>query len=252
MQKVFLEPSYILYKKQYRNSSILLYALTQQYGLISLVAPAARRSKGLSLQLQEFNHLLLSWSGKGDLFTLTHAEESRDIEGIDTLLSGKKLLCGYYINELMWRFLQGRDSSCDDLFQIYQQTILALKQIQNSIEPILRRYELQLLRVLGYEPTLNVEIHANCPVIYNQQYRYLAKSGAVQASRKVVQDEGVLLSGSTLLALHELDFSDDLTIRESKLLLRYLIDYFLDGKKIYSREFIAAYRNNPPCTSAAL
>ena len=55
--------------------------------------------------LQPFIPLLLSWRGKGELATLTGAET----EGSVLPVGGSAAIVGFYINELLLRFLHRHD-----------------------------------------------------------------------------------------------------------------------------------------------
>jgi DNA repair protein RecO (recombination protein O) len=70
--RLTLEPSYVLHSRPYRESSLLLEALSRAHGRVGLVARGARsaRSRWKSV-LQPFRPLLLSWIKKGELGTLT-------------------------------------------------------------------------------------------------------------------------------------------------------------------------------------
>lgn len=69
--RVLLQPAFILHRRPYRDSSLLLEALSMEHGRLGLVVRGAAgprsRLRGL---LQPFVPLLLSWSGAGDLVTL--------------------------------------------------------------------------------------------------------------------------------------------------------------------------------------
>ena len=89
--RVLLQPAFILHRRPYRDSSLLLEALSMEHGRLGLVARGAAgprsRLRGL---LQPFVPLLLSWSGAGDLVTLTGAEEQQPQSSLPParLLSG--------------------------------------------------------------------------------------------------------------------------------------------------------------------
>ncbi|MGD8358340.1 MAG: DNA repair protein RecO, partial [Lysobacterales bacterium] len=71
-----LEPAYVLHSRAYRETSVLLEVLTRSGGRVGLVARGARgarsRWKG---SLQPFRPLLIGWSQRGELGTLTAAEQ---------------------------------------------------------------------------------------------------------------------------------------------------------------------------------
>jgi DNA repair protein RecO (recombination protein O) len=76
--RISLQPAYILHSRPYRDSSQILEVLTAEYGRVSLVARGARRrTRGggsNSALLQPFTPLLLSFSGRTELKSLTATE----------------------------------------------------------------------------------------------------------------------------------------------------------------------------------
>lgn len=77
MSRVELQAAFILHQRHYRNTSLILDAITLDHGWVGIVARGARNSKKHNAsQLQPFKHLLLSWSGKGELYNLTAVEEA--------------------------------------------------------------------------------------------------------------------------------------------------------------------------------
>ena len=73
--RVDLEPAYVLHARLYRESSQLLEVFTAQHGRVGIIARGARRPKSAFRGLLEpFQPLRMSWSGRGELATLTHAE----------------------------------------------------------------------------------------------------------------------------------------------------------------------------------
>lgn len=77
MQRVNLEPAYVLHRRPYSNTSLLLDVFTATYGRMSALARSAR---GLSSRyrgkLELFYPMLISWSGRSELKTLGTVEFS--------------------------------------------------------------------------------------------------------------------------------------------------------------------------------
>ena len=73
--RVSLQAAFILHGRDFRDTSRLLDVFTQDFGRVSLVAKGARSSRSkLQGILQPFSPLVISWSGKGEVQTLTVAE----------------------------------------------------------------------------------------------------------------------------------------------------------------------------------
>src|SRR3954471_12676152 len=86
------EPAFVLHAYPYRETSLIVEAFTPAFGRIALVAKGAKRprseTRGL---LQAFQPLVLSWTGAGELKTLTSAEWRGGLP----LLTGGALWCGF-------------------------------------------------------------------------------------------------------------------------------------------------------------
>ncbi|MEP5568378.1 MAG: DNA repair protein RecO, partial [Halioglobus sp.] len=145
--RVSLQPTYILHSRPYRDTSLILEVLCAEHGRISLVSKGARRrTKGGSnaALLQPFVPLLLSFSGRSEMKTLTHVEAA----GVAPQLRGERLFSGMYMNELLMRLLHRHDPH-PQLFAAYG---AALGELADAapVEATLRRFELGLLEELGY------------------------------------------------------------------------------------------------------
>ena len=145
--RVQLQPAFVLHSRPYRDSSALLEVLTSEFGRISLVAKGARRSvRGRSngAILQPFIPLLLSFSGRAELKTVTGSEVAGDVVS----LKGERLFSGIYLNELLIRLLHRNDTH-PNLFIAYADAIATLGG-ERSMDDTLRQFEFILLEELGY------------------------------------------------------------------------------------------------------
>ena len=102
MARIQMEPAYILHSRSFRETSLIVEAFTREYGRVAVVARGAKsaRSRWRNV-LQPFRPLLLSWNLKGDLGTLTAADQVAS----PPALQGQSLFCGLYLNELLMRLL---------------------------------------------------------------------------------------------------------------------------------------------------
>ena len=71
-----MEPAYVLHSRSFRETSLIIETLTRDHGRVALVARGAKsaRSKWRNI-LQPFRPLLLSWTAKSELGTLTSADQ---------------------------------------------------------------------------------------------------------------------------------------------------------------------------------
>lgn len=226
--RVSLEPSYVLHSRPYRESSLLLEVLTRSHGRTGLVARGARgaRSRWKNL-LQPFRPLLLSWNQRGELGTLTEADQVAS----PPALGGEALFCGLYTNELTTRFLQRSDPH-PGLFENYRNLVAELAA-GGLPQPLLRVYEVELLQSAGFGLQLDHEHGSAEPLSPDAWYLYVPESGPRQQS----PGEGnarELVSGAALLALKS-GVIEEQHLGELKRLMRKLIRFYLGDKPLNSQ-----------------
>jgi len=223
-----LEPSYVLHARPYRESSLILEAFSRQHGRVGLVARGARGSKSRwKNMLQPFRPLLLGWNQRGELGTLTGADQVAS----PPALAGEPLFCGIYVNELLVRFLQRADPH-PGLFDDYR-GLLGQLATGAAPQPALRRFELHLLDAVGFGLQLEHEHGSETPIRPECRYLVLPEAGALR--REAGQggaDE--LVSGAALLALRSGDIGAA-HLRELKYLMRRLIRYHLGDRPLKSQ-----------------
>ncbi len=174
--RVLLQPAFILHRRPYRDSSLLLEAFSREYGRLGLIARGAASSRSrLKGVLQPFTPLLLSWRGDGDLATLNGGEEA----GRPFPLLQNRALAGLYVNELLVRLLPRRDVQ-PALFNVYE-TLLAELATAVDEEPPLRRFEKRLLEELGYGLSLDRTADSGQPIVAEAHYRYVLDRGPLAA-----------------------------------------------------------------------
>lgn len=147
MDRVQLQAAYILHHRPLRETSVIADLLTPDHGRVSVVARGARSPKSKTrVLLQPFRPLLVSWVGRGELKTLSGIEE----QGLAFALSGLSMGCAYYVNELMLR-LAPPFTPLHEAFALYSRTLAVLPGNETP-EPLLRQFELELLDSLGLLP----------------------------------------------------------------------------------------------------
>lgn len=228
--RVQQHPAYLLHYRPFRDSSLLLDVFSRDHGKLALVARGARSNKSrLKGLLRPFMPLRMSWLLRSDLGTLTGAE----IDGQPLTLTGDALLSGYYVNELILHFLHRHDSQ-SEAFSAYRQTVGLLAAAEDPA-PILRHFEIELLRLLGY--ALNIEHDASTheKLQRSANYEYRVEQGPV----KVARDSGpMVFSGKQLMAIRDHCFDDEDVLRAANRLLRNVIAHHLGGKELKSRKVL--------------
>ncbi len=243
-----LQPAYVLHLQPYRESSALLNLFTRDQGRVAIVARGVRRSRSSSrVLLQAFTPLLVSWSSRGELGTLTGVERGSALSP----LAGQALISGLYLNELVMR-LTHRFDPHPELFACYAQAIGSLAGVSagagTAIEDGLRQFEKHLLQELGYGLLLERDARSAQLVRPEALYRYHIQHGPVLHQPGQGQDgdsQGVPVHGRTLLALLNGSALGEQERAEAKRLMRAEIDSHLGGRPLASRRMFNTRRSGP-------
>ncbi len=227
MSRVLLQPAYILHGRAYRESSQLLEVFSRDQGRLGMVARGARGSRSRwKNTLQPFRPLLLSWSQRGELATLTGADQV----AAPPALAGEALYCGLYMNELLVRLLHRGDPH-PEVFERYRQTLAGLAG-GGEVQPWLRVFEKHLLDATGFGLILDHEYASDRPLQPDAWYEYRPGQGPV----RVAEDAGsrrAVVSGSALQALQSerLEPEDLPGLRD---MMRRVIRFHLGDKPLAS------------------
>lgn len=225
------EPAFILHSYPFRETSLILDVFSRRHGRLPIMARGARRPRSsLRGVLMNFQPLLLSWFGKGEVRTLHSAEW----QGGQPYLQGTALMCGFYLNELAIN-LMARDDPHEQLFDYYRATLHRLAH-ETDHAATLRCFEKHLLLELGYALTLEHEAAGGRPIQADRRYRYIVEHGALPDDGD--GKTGLPVLGKTLLDMAADDYSDPLSAQQSKQLMRMLLNHHLGGKLLHTRELI--------------
>jgi DNA repair protein RecO (recombination protein O) len=228
-QRIDGERTFVLHAYPYSETSLIVDAFSRGHGRLALLARGARRPRSaLRGVLLAFQPLEVGWFGGGEVKTLAKAEW----RGGMPLLQGKALLVGYYLNELLLK-LMPREDAHDRVFDAYER---ALQQLAAGAgdAPALRRFEIVLLRELGYGLQLERDAETGEAIVAEGRYAYLVERGPVAAAR--YGDELPRIAGSTLLDMGADRFESARTLLECKQLMRRLLAHQLGGQTLQSRK----------------
>lgn len=226
------QPAFVLHSYPFRETSLVVELFTREAGRIAVVAKGARRPKSaLRGVLLAFQPLLVSWTGRGELQTLIRAEW----HGVYQPLRGLALICGFYLNELLMKLVPRHDAH-EGLFETYAATLAALEGVAEPAA-VLRGFEKNLLRELGYAMTLDRDVESGHPIAAEQRYTYLVERGPVSGARDGGTN-GVELLGQTLLDMHSGDYSRAMTQQQAKALMRTLINHHLGDQVLHTRQLL--------------
>lgn len=218
VQRVRLQPAYILHRRPYRESSWLLELFSRDHGRLALIARGARKAGRQRLPLEPARELLVSWQMRGDLGVLQQAEAV----AAGAAIGGASLLSVLYLNELLLRMTTRHDPH-PALFECYRQTLLGFEGRADA-EGLLRYFELDLLQTLGYG--LNLAQDRNgAAILADVRYDFDLHDGARPLQGAV---SGIEVGGDALQALQARRVDSIPARQEVKQLLRAAIASHLD------------------------
>lgn len=222
-ERINLEPVYVLRAQAYRESSLILEVFSARYGRQGIVARGVRSQRSrIRGVLQPFQPLLMSWRIGADLGTLSAAESA----GSAPYLSGEAVFLGWYLNELVLRFLPRHDPHPD----LYAHYVEALNRILSERDTALRRFEKRLLESVGYGFTMPA---ARTP---SDVYRFHPESGF----EPVCSGSRHAISGVALRDLIDERFEEPGTRLQIRALLRKAIDWHMGDQPLRTRALLRA------------
>lgn len=233
--RVSLEPAWVLHRRPFRDTSEIVDLFTASHGRVAAVARGSRSAKR-RVPLEPFQALRVSWSGRGELFTLTGVEA----DGPALRPAGNVLMSLFYLNELLLR-LTGKEDPHPGLFDGYADTVRSLIAGDDQ-STCLRRFERQLLDELGYGLTLDMDVDGH-PIESEAVYFYELEHGPRRIGAAV--SGKLTVSGETLLAIAAGEFETIKQRSEARRLLTAAIDVYLGGRPLKTRQVLNALRSQP-------
>jgi DNA repair protein RecO (recombination protein O) len=200
-----LKRGFVLHRRDYRNTSLLIELFTADEGRLACVAKGAKSAprgrSALAALLQPFQPLWLGWVGRGEVKTLTRAEAAAP----SIALVAERLYCGFYLNELLIRLLDRQDPH-EALFVFYQQALADLAS--EPLDAVLRRFELRLLEELGYALDLRSDSQGK-PIEPVHDYRYTSDQGLIPVPGLSVRLSDPVAALHTGARMRETPMADD-------------------------------------------
>lgn len=246
-----LTPCFILHRRPFRESSLIIDIVAAGMGLLSVVLRGAQaggkgKSSINSALAQPFRPLLMTITGNGEMKNAYSIEQNGAIVG----LQDKYLYSGFYVNELICR-LCPKNIETEELFELYAETLSGLHQCQEKnvenadLERVLRRFELELLVQLGFGIDCFYTGITSDAIEPSNYYYYDSEHGfGVAEFDEYYPINAASYKGEDLLAIGNLDFSQPSTLKAAKRLCRMIFAKHLDGQPLKSRELFVNVR--PP------
>lgn len=222
MTRVADEPCILLHVRAYRESSLLISALSLHYGRVSLIGRGARSGKR-GRTLQPLNTLRFNWSGRSSLLTLGSFE-------LDTqpLLGGTALIAGLYLAELTSRLVTEREAHP----RLFSALFWALNHLQEDVEPVLRTFEKRLLDELGYGLDFRRDARSGEDIDPEQSYLLDPTLGFLQSDRQPGY------RGSYLLDIADGEYQRAEVRKAAKQIFRETLAVHLGPRPLLSRKLL--------------
>ena len=215
--------AFVLHSYAYKESSLIVDLFTVDNGRMAAVAKGAKRPasniRGALLSLQPVEVI---FSGRGEVKTLTQAQW---LPG-QPWLTGRALMCGMYLNELLIKLLP-REDPHPGLFESYAAALLTLAA-SDEHSAILREFETSLLSEMGYGLQLIADVKTGKPLVAETLYRYDPLSGPIESANGF----GPQVRGEALLALARGRFENSAVAAEARDFVRTIINFHLEQRTV--------------------
>ena len=215
--------AFLLHQRPYGNTSVIAEMFTLENGRISVIARGAKKPKAKFFGvLSPFSKLRITYRGRSELKTLTNVDKEDIFSDSFSKLSYTLL----YINELLIKILpQGAPQR--ELFNLYDKFLIEVKSCE-EIDIVLRKFELDLLEMLGYGINFINEVDSGHSIELNKSYVFVPELGFKESPNG-------LFEGNEIISISKLNFTD-IDKKKFKSLTTMAIGYSLDGGDLKSRE----------------
>ena len=180
MRLSFKTTAIVLHSMDYGESDRIITFFTSDFGKLKGIAKGARRSKKIfpnALEPFSCSHIIFSQKEK-ERDTLVLIENCDVLDHHPNIREDlDKTLIASYLIELTDKFTK-EGKKDDELFQLLQ-SFFAIIDSGNYSEEIVRFFEIRLLKLSGYEPTLDRCIHCQKPLSHTDTYRFIPSKGGI-------------------------------------------------------------------------
>ena len=234
INKVSLEPAFVLHTRPYQETSILVDFFTRSYGRLNAIAKGAKRPKSrLRSVLTPASKLSVSLSGKSELKTLSSVEIIDHFE----LNNGVSFNSIIYVNELIIKATEKEDPHAV-IFDDYE---ILLKKLSNQsdqvdLEQNLRNFELNLLQEMGYGIDLSRDAETNKKIEEGFFYRFYPDKGFAIDKANIASQKS--FSGLDIINFKKGNFEKKETRDSSKIIMRMALDFHLGSKTLNIRKYL--------------
>jgi len=175
--------AYVLHRWDWSETSLIVELFTRERGRVVVIAKGAKRPTS------NFRAVLLPFHPLQALLGKTPADQSGEVHALRSAewaggvppLPGATLFSAFYASELVMKLL-ARDDPHPALFDAYTATLLALAAGADEA-PVLRAFELALLRETGVLPHLATDTLSAQPLQAEARYALQAQTGLVASPK---------------------------------------------------------------------
>ncbi len=231
------QPAYVLHKRAFRETSVIVELLTRDFGHIGGIVRGAKGGGRRVHDIELFDQVVVTWRGRGQLVTVLGCESVATRR-----LTGNLLFAGLYVNELLVKTLN-REEPVAALFHDYGE-VLARMASGCELEPTLRGFERRLLEELGYGLVFDADVHSGRRIDHGKTYAVVEGEGFRELGGAVGEptagDSALVLSGLEIAAIHAGDYRDRRIRRLAKRLFRRALELRLGGRPLAARRLFSA------------
>jgi DNA repair protein RecO (recombination protein O) len=246
--------AFVLHSYDWSETSLIVELFTRELGRVAVVAKGAKRpTSQLRAVLLPFQRIQASLgrsaardNAASDIHTLRGAEWGGGLPQV----RGEALFTGFYLNELLLKFL-AREDPHPLLWNAYEATVAALGQASEAAA--LRAFELVLMQEVGYLPALDVMSGSLAPLPHDALLSLQPEGGLAHTK----SDEQAGVDARSWLALHTALIEGDLSALQGacarvepplRRQLRHLLHYHLNTQQLKSRNVLRELQSfwNPP------
>ena len=219
--------SFIIHARKYRETSMIYDVLTEQQGLISILAKGIKSKKDGNV-LQPFRELRLSYTDR-TLPLLTKYE----VESSYHVASNKFMLESLYFNELIYRFIP-KNEPLISLYNLYKEHLIYMDSTSDNKLMVSLRFEVLFLKEIGYEVNL---VYQEKHILDKKiEYYYKFGEGFKQLDDNI--DNRTIVSGESIYNLLNHRFNLISDIVNLRFIAKKLIKEQLGDKDIKSYEML--------------
>ncbi len=170
---------FVLRTLSYGESDLIVTFYSNEFGKLKGIAKGAKRSKKRFANVFEPFSLTSVIFTRKNRDTLAFIEACEIIDHYDAIRTDleKTLMASYFIDLADHFSPEGKKN--EKVFELLQ-TFLTLLGVQNASDALVRFFEIRMLKLAGFEPTLDHCVACKTPVINGGTYYFYAREGGIK------------------------------------------------------------------------